>query len=604
MTYKQKYTVTVATVFLNLIAIFSNAQNPNASFITNQTTGCSPLTIQFTNTSVNASSYYWDFGNGNISVLKNPSNVYSNTGVYSVKLIAIAANGKKDSIISTNLITVSPNSISDFYVLSTISCLSGNIFSFVNTSLNSTSCLWDFGDGNTSTLQNATHSYTSEGSYTVKLMTYNSHGCVDLKIMTNYLHVIKKVAPTFTVNITSVCSVSQVFNFTSTTPSAKSWLWNFGDSTTSTLQNPQHTYNAAGVYSVSLITGNGGACLDSIIQNNYISISKNQIPSFTTSTNSGCSPLPVSFTNTTNDTKSWGWNFGDGGKSTQQNPNHTYLTSGNYDVSLTVTTNSNCTYTTTLKNNISVQNNAVSNFTLSNKTGCAPLNVQFTNLSINDSSRLWEFGDGTTSTLQNPSHIYMAEDVYTVTLHSYNVSGCTSEYTIKNAVTIAPPIANFSANMGASCAPIKVSFNNTSTHANQWIWDFGDGGTSTFKSPIHTYTSGGDYDVILIALDSQGCSDTLTMLSYIQINNAVDTYTPPPTISGCVPLDASFEKATQGAISWLWDFGDGTTSKLKKPSHTFVTSGSFTVSLTIQLNSGCTQVYPNFETFEVQGRSG
>ncbi len=600
---KKIYKRIIGTVLLNLISIFSNAQGPAASFKTDQTIGSSPLTIQFTNTSVNASSYYWDFGNGNISVLTNPTNVYSNTGTYIVKLIAISANGQKDSVISSNLITVSANAISNFYAVNTSSCLDGNSFSFVNTSLNSTTCLWDFGDGNTSTLHNATHSYSSQGNYTIKLISYNSFGYADLKIMTNYIHVTPKPANTFTVNTTTSCNLNQIFNFTSTAPSANSWLWNFGDGTISTLSNPQHSYNNAGIYSVSLITSNGGGCVDSLIKNNYISISDNQIPSFTASTTSECTLLPISFTNTSDDTKSCLWDFGDSGTSTLQNPSHIYKNSGNYNISLTVTTNSNCTYTTTLKNKISIQNNAVSNFSLNNKTGCAPLNVQFTNLSKNDSSRLWEFGDGTTSTLQNPSHIYTENDKYTVILHSYSASGCSSVYTQTNAVIISPPVADFSANIGSSCGPIKASFKNSSTNSDQWLWNFGDSTTSTLKNPVHTYNSAGDYDVTLIAYDVQGCSDTLTRNSFVEVNNSVDNYVPPPTITGCVPLNVSFEKATQGAISWLWDFGDGTTSKLKNPSHTFITSGSFTVSLTIQLNSGCTQVYPKFETFEVQGGS-
>lgn len=337
MAKKQTPLLVIALVFLNLISAFSNAQNPDASFNTNQTTGCSPLTIQFTNTSVNASSYYWDFGNGNFSVLNNPSNVYNNAGTYNVKLIAISANGQKDSLISNNLITVSANAISDFYAVNTISCIGGNVFSFINTSSNAATYLWDFGDGTASALQNPTHSYLAQGNYTVKLIAYNSNGCPALKIKTNYINVIPKPVTAFTVNVTKSCSINQIFNFTSTTVSANSWFWNFGDGTTSTIQNPQHTYTNAGIYDVTLKTINGNGCADSLKKNSYITIYAAQTPIFTASTTNGCALLPITFTNTSLNSVSWLWNFGDGTTSALQNPDHSYQSGGNYNVSLTYT---------------------------------------------------------------------------------------------------------------------------------------------------------------------------------------------------------------------------------------------------------------------------
>lgn len=601
MRNKSKYIKRIVTSFLSVLTIVSNAQNPNASFITNKTKGCAPLTIQFTNTSLNASSFYWDLGNGNTSVLKNPSNVYSVPGTYVVKLIAISRNGQKDSVISKNLILVEPNPVADFHAVNTSSWTGGGIVAFVNTSLNSTTHLWDFGDGYTSILKDASHSYSSEGVYTVKLITYNNDGCVDLNIMANYINVTPKVSPTFTVNTTNACSLNQILEFTSTTPSANSWFWNFGDGGTSTLQHPTHIYKKDGIYTVSLTTSSLGSGIDSVIKNNYITVSANQTPQITTNTNTPCLGLPVSFSNTADNIKSWLWNFGDNETSTQQNPTHTYRSIGNYDISLTIITNSNCQYATTIKKRINVQNNAVSNFTLNNKTGCVPLNVQFTNLSKNDTARLWEFGDGATSTQQNPSHTYTEEGTYSVTLRSFNPSGCTSVYTIPNAVTIASPLAKFNADNRIGCPPAKIIFKNLSGNSNQWFWDFGDGNTSTLENPTHTYNSPGNYDVSLISLNAQGCSDTLMVTSFIQINSTVVNYTPPPTTTGCVPLNAAFEMDMPDAVSWRWEFGDGNTSNLKTPVHTYTRSGFFTVSLTVLLNTGCAKMYSNFKSFDVQG---
>ena len=187
-------TLTHLNVILSIMLMFFianlKAQSPPvASFTVNQTSGCSPLAIQFRSTSANTTSYYWDFGNGNFSFLKNPVNVFFNPGTYTIKFIATSEEGQKDSITVYNWITVLPGSVSDFFVEKPTAPLDGNAFSFINTSLNFTNCIWDFGDGNTSTIQNPTHHYATQGDYTIKLITQNGGGCLDTKIAENYIHV-------------------------------------------------------------------------------------------------------------------------------------------------------------------------------------------------------------------------------------------------------------------------------------------------------------------------------------------------------------------------------------------------------------------------------
>jgi len=590
--------------FLNLIVIFAWAQNPVPSFNTNQTSGCSPLTIQFTNTSVSALSYYWDFGNGNISVLTDPANVYSNAGTYTVKLIAIAANGQKDSTISSNLITVVSGSLSNFYAVNTSSCLDGNVVSFINTSVNSTNCLWDFGDGFTSTDQNPIHTYLIQGNYAIKLITYDSYGCQNIKVVPNYIHIIPNPSTDFSVNTSIGCNLNQVFQFTSPTTSVNAWLWDFGDGNTSALQNPNHTYNSAGAYTVALKTTNAGGCTNSLSIPDYISAFAAQIPMFTSSITKACLPVEIKFTNQSPNTESLMWNFGDGDSANEENPSHIFQNAGNYTISLTINTFYYCTYTATINNYISIPNNAVPNFSLINPNACAPMNVSFTNQSSGAVSWLWEFGEGDTSIVQSPSHVYTENGSYTVTLHAYNSAGCEAIYQHQDAVILIKPKATFSSNFSPGCAPLTTNFVNTSTGTIQWLWNFGDGTSSTLKNPMHTYNLPGNYDVSLVAFDSHGCSDTLTLNSYIHVINTVGNFIPPATITGCVPFNTTFSNTTQGAVSWHWDFGDGNTSTQQNPSHTYNASGFFTVALTIQLDGGCIQSYPVFRTFDIKGGQG
>ena len=150
-----------------LVAVFilqastSFAQVPDASFTVNQQSGCIPLSVQFINTSVNAVSYFWDFGNGNFSTAQNPTNIYLNTGSYNVKLIATSSSGQSDSVVHSGFIQVQQQPQVAFTASGTLFCLESNQIQFTNQSSGYDSCLWDFGYGITSGSVNPCLLYTS-----------------------------------------------------------------------------------------------------------------------------------------------------------------------------------------------------------------------------------------------------------------------------------------------------------------------------------------------------------------------------------------------------------------------------------------------------------
>jgi PKD repeat protein len=588
------------TFFLLALLIWGGsglAQAPSAAFTQGITTGCAPLTVSFTNGSSNAASYTWSFGDGNTSVLTHPVNVYSQPGTYTVKLVATSSSGQQDSVVAVNLITVALSPIADFYPLTTSSCLDGNSFSFVNTSSGGNTWLWDLGDGNTSTLQNPVHSYTSPGYYTVKLIATNANGCSDLKTITQCVQVYPKPAAAISSSFTTACSASQPFQFT--TSSASSYLWSFGDNTTSSQQNPSHTYSSAGNYNVSLIVGNAQGCSDTLTQNNYITIYPQQTPAFSANDSMGCPAFQVNFTDLSPGAASWLWDFGDNTSSTLQNPSHTYNNTGSYDVSLTITAANGCTYTGTANNFISVQSNPVASFTASNTSGCAPLTAQFNNQSSNSTSWYWEFGDNYYSTQQHPSHSYGGNTSYTVKLHAYNNIGCEAIYQASNIITSYDASADFSAANTSGCAPFTAAFTSVSANAASYYWSFGDGSHSTQANPSHIYNVPGLYTVSLVVVNNMGCTDTVVKQSYIDVINTAAGYVAPPTVQACAPFSASFSNSTPGATGWLWDFGDGFTSTQQNPTHTYTGQGFFTVSLIVQTATGCTQFYNQFRTYNI-----
>jgi PKD repeat protein len=311
------------------------------------------------------------------------------------------------------------------------------------------------------------------------------------------------------------------------------------------------------------------------------------VAAFSGSPTSGDTPLTVNFTDeSTGSITSWSWTFGDGGSSTAQNPSHQYTSAGIYTVSLTVT-GPGGSDGETKTDYITVTDPIpppVAEFAGSPTSGEAPLTVNFTDQSTGQiTSWSWTFGDGGTSTAQNPSHQYTSAGTFTVSLTVTGPGGSDGE-TKTNYITVTgppPPVAAFSGSPTSGCAPLTVGFTDESTgDITSWSWTFGDGGTSTAQSPSHQYNSAGTYTVTL-TVTGPGGSDSETKTNYITVTGApVAAFTGSPT-SGDVPLTVSFtDQSTGGATSWSWTFGDGGTSTAQNPTHEYTAVGTYTVTLT------------------------
>jgi len=452
-----------------------------------------------------------------------------------------------------------------------------------------TSWSWDFGDGGTSTAQNPSHTYNAVGNYTVEL-TVTGPGGSDTETKTNYITVNDAPVADFVGSPTSGDYPLNVDFTDLSTNDPTGWDWDFGDGGSSTAKNPSHTYNSAGTYTVTLTATNVcGSDVETKVD--YITVTEPPVPptaAFSGTPTSGCAPLDVSFTDeSTGDITSWSWDFGDGGTSTVQSPSHTYNAAGNYTVELTVT-GPGGSDTETRIDYITVTAAPVADFSGSPTSGTEPLTVDFTDLSTNNpTSWSWDFGDGGTSTVQNPSHEYTTAGTYTVELTATNACGSDVETKV-DYITVNPcnaPVADFVGSPTSGDYPLNVDFTDLSTNdPTGWDWDFGDGGSSTAKNPSHTYNAAGTYTVTLTATNVCG-SDVETKVDYITVTEPpvppIAAFSGTPT-SGCAPLDVSFTDESTGDItSWSWDFGDGGTSTVQNPSHTYNAAGDYTVELTV-----------------------
>jgi PKD repeat protein len=576
------------------------AQVPVSGFNSNTQSGCAPLSVNFVNTSTGSSSYLWDFGNGNFSSLANPQNVYVQPGTYTVRLIAISANGSRDTLLRTNYITAAPGPVLSVSVDSYTGCNNYSSFQFTCSSPTATSIAWDFGDGSNSTLFNPIKNFTNPGNYSISVLATNSAGCQSVASLPQQVQVMQKPIASFTVNNNTTCDVDEAFQFTPSPITSNSYAWDFHDGTFSNAVSPSHVFAYSGVFSVELKVTNAFGCADSITLTDIVTVHPDNTPVISATTFSGCLPLASTLSSNVVGAISYQWNSSDGQTATTSDFSVTYFPAGTYEITLAVVMPNGCSYSSPSPSYIQVNPKPTATFTASNISGCAPLLVNIENTSLGATNYYWTFGDGGYSFDTVPQYSYTQPGNYTITLKAYNQFGCWRTMTVNNVEVNAPEITASIEN-STGCPPLTPVFNNTSLNAVSYLWDFGDGTTSTDSLPIHTYSELGSYAVSLVAFGSGGCTDTLVFPGGVNVSAQLANYPSPAPLAGCAPFTTSFGLNDPSIISFTWDFGDGTISNLSNPTHTYTSPGTYIVSLQINHGSICGLSYPNYQTITVEG---
>jgi PKD repeat protein len=445
-----------------------------------------------------------------------------------------------------------------------------------------TSWSWSFGDVGTSNVKNPSHTYLSAGTYTVLLTASNAEGMDSV----SQTIVVYSVPPHLQVSFTGVpdsgmAPLSVQFTDTSSgTPT--SWYWDFGDGSTSSLQNPLHSFQNSGTYQVKLTAANAygsGAATQTIT----VAVCPHPQASFLAAPISGNAPLTVQFTDaSTGSPTSWLWDFGDGGTGVTRNATHIFSNQGSFVVSLTV---SNSCGQATASQTIIVTSCPVpqASFTADKNSGPVPLTVQFTDISTGSpTSWSWNFGDGVTSTTRNPSHTFTSAGTYYVTLTVSSACGSSTS----DSYVVTPcqaPTATFAVDINTGPVPLTVHFSDTSTGSpTAWSWNFGDGITSGERNPAHIFTLEGSYQVNMSASNSCGQTSTSQIISVTACPIPQSSFSFTPS-TGAAPLPIQFTDTSTGPLTrWSWDFGDNTpVSSLQNPSHTFTNPINYLVSLTV-----------------------
>jgi PKD repeat protein len=290
------------------------------------------------------------------------------------------------------------------------------------------------------------------------------------------------------------------------------------------------------------------------------------------------------------------WSFGDGGIGTGDTVSHIYTNSGRYDVRLIVKDANNC-IDTILKPLYIRVDGPVANFGVASSTTCLITTVPIIDSSLTDglhpiTSWVWNYGDGIIQSMNTGpfQHTYSSAGKYSINLKITDTQGCSDSIMRPGVITISQPVANFLSDT-VNCPGILIPFTNLSTGSGlTYSWDFGDGNTSNIASPSHSYLNDGLYTVKLSITDSLGCTSLKIRINYIRITTPYANFLVSDTVGTCPPLVVNFTNTSTNYTSFIWDFGDSTSSQTLNPSHFYSTPGVYDASLTVKGPTGCISV--------------
>ncbi|MBS1627330.1 MAG: PKD domain-containing protein [Bacteroidetes bacterium] len=600
------YPVTL-TVTLNNGCTSSSTQNitvkpaPTASFVYGSDRN-NYKNISFENAShitAGTLSYIWNFGDGTTSSNIQPNHLFTNNGTYPVKLVAISNEyGCKDSI--TQNITIKDSLFASFDINNFCQCITANDFVFVNQSGGSVgpyTYTWDFGDGTISTSEYPKKIYNTPGQYNVVLTVKNANNIT--ATVTRVLIVGAKPVAGFNAVANSTYNYS--FNNTSTIASGNisSYWWNFGDGTVSSDKNPTKTYSTAGTYTVQLTVVSDGGCKDTTTKTITISGGGGGIcatPSFTVNDSSQCiTDNNYIFTNTTTPcvgcALTYQWNFGDGTYAYTRDAQKTYTQYGEYDVVLKITDCNGNSSETVRQLYIGDKPHASFNILTNTGSGHDYTFLSTSTVILGPITYTWDFGNGSTSNLINPS-VNFGAGIYNVKLVVKGRGTC-KDSAVQTINIAEAPVANFTfSRNGCTNAAEAFIFTNTTTGGAStinYLWNFGDGTTSTAKNPTHYYLYPNNYTITLTATDANNNSSTksVTIQSQGGAQPHADFNIISNTANGNSYTFISTSTIGSGWMTYAWDLGDGTTSTLINPTKTYTAVGIYNIKLVVTGSSGC-----------------
>ena len=477
---------------------------------------CAPFDGLLVNLSADADAFEWNI-DGVVTNDVSPLHTFTNAEAEDVEVpvTLVATNGFGCADTSTQAVTVFGTPAPTLAVTSVTSCYPV-VATFEATG--GVSSVWTHGNEEPVEESGLAHTHTFFNAYDqpVEVQTTvevaNEHGCT--ATASTPIQVVPELTAQFDV-VEEGCTPIEL-NVVNQTQGATSFMWSLGDGTTSTAANPTHTLVNDTPYDqtfvVELVAVSGGGCIDTLAVGVLVH-PEPEANFFATPLEQTYPNTSVAFTNlsTSGAEAVHTWTFGDGGSTNDFAPGvHNYGTWGSFDVTLDVD-NGYCDHAVT--QTVTIHPPAPTVDFSGEAEGCAPVDVAFTNASEYAASVLWDFGDGATSTEFDPVHQYAQPGVYDVSLRVTGHQGLVTETVHHAVVTVLPsPTALFEFEPYEVIAPTEeVRFIDLSSDdVLEYLWNFGDGNTSTEQHPRHSYEEAGLYSISLSVRNDFGCTDTHT----------------------------------------------------------------------------------------------
>lgn len=531
-------------------------------------------------------AFAWDFGDGSTSSSQNPQHEYDHAAIFPIALSVAGLNGCSNFSLDT--LQIYPEPVSVFTGPAGVVCTQTELLFENNTVDEFDGYLtfeWLVNDIVQSTERDFSTTLTETDPLNVKLRT-SIPGCSS-QAEEQYSTVFE--GPVVSFSSTGHCEADNISFSNESMGSVSGYSWNFGDGQNSTLTNPIHVYPNPGLFTVTLTASNAAGCnnttsklvtIYSVPQVDFTALA----PPFS------CSGTPTQFNDLTpppsdSNLSSWQWNFGDTGNpanaSTQRNPQHTYATAGDYNVSLTVTSNFLCS--ATFQKSITVHQTPDAAFT--HTALCEDGVVTFSDAASTNQAWNWQIGSSYYTT-QSAQHVFSNPGNYNVMLSVTGANNCIG--TAAQNVVINPRLpVNFT--VVRSCINQQTEFTDVTNDATDPItginWNFGGLGNAQTDPATFTFPETGTIDVTLTVTTQSGCEYPLTK-SITIASGPLAAFTAQPN-TGEAPLNVQFINTSLNANTYAWNFGEGSTSTSASPAFTYLDEGIYTIALTAADANNC-----------------
>lgn len=592
-------------------------QEVKASLDSNFFAGCTPLDFNISENSSTVTpitNWTWQVTtNMGVYTSSDSNAMFSipDTGLWDVTLVVMNALGCMDSETFEEVVSVGMLPVVDFEANPLEECIETDVRFRDLSSDYGEEWRWDFGDTETSFLQNEVHQYQDTGFYDITLRV-GHNGCYNSLTIPDYVHILEPLAK---FDFDYDCDFPFRRNFTDRSIGAQSVHWDFGvlgvNDDTSNVFDPTFDFPGPGLYTVSMEVFNASTNC-SHVETEEIEITL-PAAAFTLDKTEGCAPLTVKASEASNFAMSWTWSApgGDISNPNTPNPKITYDNPGKYtDIQLIIEDINACLDTFLFTDTIFV-NGVEVDFSWTPVAGCRPLLVEVQDNSNSlfgtNTQWTWDFASGLGSGSGTQSNfVFDTLGQFAIRLTVRDDWGCFAVLEIPNAVEVTQPVAAFTATDTLACTAHCVQFSDASAGLDlDYLWDFGDGQSSTDPSPSHCYTAEGNFTVCLTVTDRYGCDSTFCRANYIEIRDPLAAFTVDQSQGTCPPFEVQFDNHSLHATSFVWDFGDGSdSSTFLSPLHIYHSPGSFDVQLIASNTPFCkdTLLIPNL--IELLGPTG